>query len=1433
MLSMSHVTAGQAANYYEKDDYYSQKLTAEAGLETSKSAAQWYGNGAEILGLKGDVDSQIFKDLLHGQDPNGNCLHARSINLEKHRAATDYTFSAPKSVSIAGLIQQDQRAIDAHDKAVKTALSILESRYAQARIMTSEGRQHIDTGNITAAIFRHETSREQDPQLHSHCVVINTTQLADGTWRSLSTEEITCNQKLLGEIYQNELAYRLRQVGYEIEPKVNGQFELKGYKPRSLDAFSTRTQQIEEYIQRWEQELEKTGGAPLNAKQKKQATLNTRKRKQIIPREVLMRGWEEALRVQSLALPTIPEGTRDLSEQSQEQAAIATHNAIQHAAEREAVFCRSRVERFALENHLGQQSFADLERAIVQHPELLRTDPSLDQYTTQTAVHRELDTIRLMQQGKEMVNAIATLDEVDELMERSPTLTDGQKEALELSARTSDRVIAWQGVAGSGKTYSLKLLVELAIDKGYIVRGFAPSAEAAALLGREAEVPSDTIASLLNSQPEPNLLLGKEIWVVDEAGLLSAADAHQLLQKATEQDARVILVGDVRQLSAVGAGNPFKSLQAGGVAIAHLEQSLRQKTEDLREAIALFQSGQIEQSLHHLDTVGNIQEIQSQDDRLNQLAQDYLGLSPPDRDKTLILAGTNQERLKLTMLIRQGLQAEGEMGRDAFQVQVLRSKDLTDVQKKYAHNYSKGDVLIPTKTYKRLGLEKNQQYRVLEIQPESNRLVLGVGGETLTINPAECGYKSVYGVSGLDVGVGDRLCWTKNDRSQGIRNRQTFAVSQIDPSGNAQTTYDDGKTAQVNLNGHQHIDYALVSTTYSSQGKTAHRVLAALDHTTNRESLYVAISRAKHHLALYTANQTELFRLAQTSRAKQNASDYIPLFQVVSSHAQTSQNQSQTHPSAHSHRAIGECLGSRASASLTAPFPTSQHPDRRASGVAAAVSRLSDSASHLGRNLVATTQSDHELQSPDLPNLASVVEAIRERVYTESIGQAVRAIDEVVKRLDRAIRGQHQLAAKGIRLLGVLEQALQHQSAILRRSPLLKPLLNLIPNQEKNHDYPSQPQRTNPAESQHRGDQRELESRGGTLGAATGETSSTQRHPEAATHEPVQHQPSPEPQPSQNGNPQPEIDPAIPAKRPHPITERLQRLQAKFSQLEQTDQRTARSHFLDPTRNEPHGGVEPTVLHPGELETGDTGGRLRHGDHFSRTDLEPRAENRQHLDNHRSDEQNRQHDGTANPTPGGAINDFDYWHLWDKYNRDLQPEDLDKLESVLALKMLEDGQREEDVVDVLLICSPKINAQIEEKGAKKVKAIVNSKVNYTKEIAIARQEIQQAPEAERDRYRNLYEQNEFLYKGIPIRDADVHLTKKEFNGDRSNFKDVVKLACHSPGMQRLASKPDLAREYLIGVLADASRQHQSEQRYEMEREQKRQQQKQRGFGLEL
>ena len=154
MLTSANVSAAQAENYYEKDDYYTQ------GDPDLESDTQWIGTGAEKLDLTGPVNKQQFQQLLHGQTPDGKSLHSRKIDPAKHRAATDYTFSAPKSVSIAALIQKDRRVIAAHDQAVKTALDVLESRYAKTRIRRGSGiRERVQTGNLIAATFRHETSR--------------------------------------------------------------------------------------------------------------------------------------------------------------------------------------------------------------------------------------------------------------------------------------------------------------------------------------------------------------------------------------------------------------------------------------------------------------------------------------------------------------------------------------------------------------------------------------------------------------------------------------------------------------------------------------------------------------------------------------------------------------------------------------------------------------------------------------------------------------------------------------------------------------------------------------------------------------------------------------------------------------------------------------------------------------------------------------------------------------------------------------------------------------------------------------------------------------------------------------------------------------------------------------------------------------------------
>ncbi len=1007
MLSLANVSAAQAENYYERDDYYTQ------GDPDLQSDTRWQGKGANNLNLTGPVDKQIFQKLLHGQTPDGKLLHSKAIQKDNHRAATDYTFSAPKSVSIAALIQKDRRVIAAHDQAVETAIAILENRYAQTRVRRGPGiREKVQTGNVIAATFRHETSREQDPQLHTHCVIINATQLANGKWQSLSNEEVLNNQKLLGEIYQNELAVQLRQHGYEIEPNGSGQFECKGYDESLLDLFSTRTQQIEQYIERWETAVKDAKGKPLNARQKKQATLATRLRKKSIPRAVLLEGWERAISSGEVELPATPiaqpNELETSADKSNNSGAIAAVAGVGHASERESVFRRERAERFALEHHLGQQSFAALQTAM--------TDAGLiaakNRHTTQAAIERELDTIAVMESGQGQADAISNYEQVDRLLTPELSLTAGQYDAIHKTALSTDQFIAWQGVAGAGKTYSLKLLAQMATEQGYEVSGYAPSAQAANVLTEEANIDSNTVARLLHSKDNRDDRAGqkKALWIVDEAGLLSAKDAHELLTKAQAENARVILVGDLRQLSAVEAGNPFKSLQIAGIETCYLEESRRQKTDALRAAVVCLAAGEQREGLTQLDRAGMVHEVSDLDSRRRQIVIDYISQPNEVREQTLVLCGTNVERLALTAELRAALQMEGSLGDDRFKLRSLRALDRTKAQLKYAAAYSEGEVVVPVRDYRRYGLEKNGQYTVTGRDVENNLVtVAGPQGEAIAFDPLRCADKTTYAVQEIAIAPGDQLRWTRNDREQGLRNGQLVKVEAINPNGTATLRDADGQETTLKLIGQQYLDYALVSTTYSSQGKTAERVLVVADGTLSKEGLYVAVSRAKTNLSLYTADREKLFKQAERSAAKENPSDYLTLFNLVNPDAQNPK----TARTARELRGAdqSEYLGARAGECVA-------HSHR------AAVRR--DSAA---QSRSEPAQGRAESLPPEyVANVRRVVTGIEERRRTEELERQAERIGEAAQGI---IDGARQLAATAAavnRLDGQLEQKAERLS---------------------------------------------------------------------------------------------------------------------------------------------------------------------------------------------------------------------------------------------------------------------------------------------------------------------------------------------------------------------------------------------------------------------
>ena len=737
MLTTKVITPRQGESYYAKENYYS----AEESVEHS----QWAGKGAEELGLKGKVKPKDFKKLLYGELPGGDPFRTKKKERQgyKERAGLDCTFSAPKSVSILALVAGDKRLEEAHREAVLRTLAIIERDYATTRAKRHGEVQVVNTGNLVVGQFHHDTSRELDPHLHTHCVLLNMTQ-HNGRWYSLRNDDIHANKKLLGMIYQNELAMQVKNLGYEIEPKEHGQFEVKGFTTEQLESFSKRRQQIKAQL-----------GEETTWKQREQIWDKTRLAKgEPIPRAELQNYWKKEMADLEVAYPQTSQEKPSEPKLSVEN---AVSEAIEHCSERTVAFKPEAIQKFVL-NEVGNYRQQDLEQAIATDNELIHLDGRV---TTQTALMRELATIRLMKDGNGQVSAIASPEALHSRAAEQE-LTEGQQNALSLATTSEDQFVAWQGKAGAGKTHALNEFKKIAQEQGYAVKGFAPSAKAAKVLKKELGIETTTVARHLVSKPLQEKVQPPSIWIVDEAGLLGAKNALALLQKATEEQARVLLVGDTRQLSSVEAGNPFKSLQQAGMTTAHLNQSLRQKTQDLKQAVELLSEGQTAQGIEILDASGRIEESEDVEDRAKRIAQDYLQLSPSEREQTLIIAGTHREREAILHRIREGLKQEGSLG-EAASVERLQSKNLTNVQKKYAHYYQQGDVVVPLANYKRLGLEKGKPYRVESAAKDSLSLT-DEAGTQYKVDPVWFKHKEVYQALETEIAVGDRLRWGKNDK---------------------------------------------------------------------------------------------------------------------------------------------------------------------------------------------------------------------------------------------------------------------------------------------------------------------------------------------------------------------------------------------------------------------------------------------------------------------------------------------------------------------------------------------------------------------------------------------------------------------------------------------------------------------------------------------
>ena len=883
--------SAQAANYYELDDYYSEQDTANS---------KWLGKGAEELGLSGEVDGDEFKALLEGKVAGQQLGTMRDGELE-HRPGWDLTFSAPKSVSVLAEVAGDRRLIDAHEKAVQTALSMVEEHLAFTRIREDGSIRRENTENLVIASFRHGTSRDIDPQLHSHNVILNMTQDEEGKWRSLEPRAFYQLQKSLGAIYRQELAAGAKSLGYEIAWSKDSTFEIAGIDEKVLDAFSQRSAAIEARLaERGKTRKEAT------AAEKQITALDTRQKKQKIAHSELIQkwrniaeglGWGEAARKQIIAEAKERQNQNHIGNnlniayafEREMEADKALSQGIATLSERQSVFSTIALHEAAGKFANGGIGHNDITQAIKRAEKIsdLETREYIDKrganfkgYTSAINIADETKMLELEEKGRlkaqpilsPMAAGAAIANAEIKAKLEGHAWNDEQRQATAQILTSRNRINALQGSAGTAKTSTvLATIAKEAEAQGIKVTALAPTASAAQVLGEALNTNADTLARHLLSLNIPDRTNSEKLWIVDEASLISSKNMAQLLEQADKQQAKVLLVGDTSQLGSIEAGAAFKQLQAAGMETSKLTNILRQTNEQAKAAVEASLEGNAKKAMEAIDNGGGkIIEYASREERFAQIAQDYANLDPTQRKKTLIIEPSREGRNQLTKQIRERLAENGVLTGDKIETKRLISKDLTKAEVKDIHSYEIGNTIIFSKDYAHKGIAKGQAYEIKAIDTNKHSITLeGKGGREIDWRPKQWGANKsqAYTNETIEFQKGDKIQFTKNDRALGRINGQQSEVVSVDAE-TRQITLKSANNRKITLNldetKDQHITHNYVLTAFAAQGRTAQNVIINADSTAtnliDQKSFYVAISRAKETTTIYTDNREKLVK---------------------------------------------------------------------------------------------------------------------------------------------------------------------------------------------------------------------------------------------------------------------------------------------------------------------------------------------------------------------------------------------------------------------------------------------------------------------------------------------------------------------------------------------------------------------------------------------
>ena len=881
----------QGVSYYQRDGYYARDDPAH--LE----ASAWAGKGAEALGLSGPVDPETFQTILEGKVPGGPHLGRRGKDGEiEHRPGRDVTMSAPKSVSLVAMVGGDERIVEAHNRAVRTTLGRIEKNAVLTRMqdgttgaMVHAGGPEDGGGDLPPRHFpqprppaahslcdrQHGAGRGQPLAHHGQRRVLPPAEgdqrdLPGGAGRGRGASRLRAGTHARGRALRDCGDPTRGDRGVLDPPRRDrGGDEGTGLRrPRGQQAPCGPCG------------VDDAGG---QARRGQGGTAPGLGPPGAIAR-VLARGDHgpgRGARAGNLDL-----GAGKPGGAARRRGILRDRRgelAVEHLSERQAVFSHADLLAAALSHEPGSATAREAEWAI----EVLERDGKLHgamgpeygrHWATEAAVAREWETVERMREGKNAGERVMRRWVATAKLHRG-RLNEGQKGAVKFVLSTNDRVVGVQGYAGTGKTTMLDRFRSLAESAGYRVKGLAPSASAARTLGRESGIRSETLqryltrhAGVVEGRATPRSLRelraaqAGTVLVVDESSLASSEQMRGLLRIATAlRLPRVVLVGDEKQLDGVAAGKPFAQLKSAGMETAVMDEILRQRDMDLREAVRAGLAGEVKTAFAKLgDRVA-----QAEPGRIgHEAAERWLSLAPEQREMAGVIAPTRALRDQINETIRDRLIAEGAVSGPAREVGKLVPRGLTHAEMTRTENYEAGDTVIFNRRYKTLGVEKGDHREVAGVDAGTRTVHLkDEMGHVVEWKPgriaAARGGVDLFRSESLELRRGDKVRFTRNDPASGLINGQVAAVESVGKDGFG-FRFEDGSPMKFGEGDPQlrHLDRAWAATIHAFQGRTVDRIITAMPsgnaNLVNQKSLYVAISRARDRADLVTDDPKRL-----------------------------------------------------------------------------------------------------------------------------------------------------------------------------------------------------------------------------------------------------------------------------------------------------------------------------------------------------------------------------------------------------------------------------------------------------------------------------------------------------------------------------------------------------------------------------------------------